>query len=426
MSVLSGVYSLGNATVLQGGSFVFNLNVIPTGATVKSIPVTLSGTVIASATYTFVNSGQNQGQLATFDDVDALAIAILPTMDTRISSAFQNTSALGQLFMRSAFAYMNRQDYQCSLANGTSITSTSGNAFTLTINFPVELRELATDLAVMQSGSYRFAGGASQIRFNYGAGSSTNFTGTFANGSTTFTIAAAGVKVAVQSNQVDVGYGGGLVGSLWELTQYAGAQTTSHTQNGIHLGFFDCGPGLTSNSYTPTVYNAWNGAVPIAQNSSPSGLTLTYRSQQTVYGVDPTLRIIPILSYGPRTTLGQINQSGQPLSYQVTAGVNTLTLMELIAHPPTATELASVAVMVGGGSPVAVAVGTPPSGASGPAASALLPCAIANTAEAPPSWARMAPSQVGSWYANATASAQGAAGVAQTAGKVGQAVVRGR
>lgn len=426
-NIFSGVFNLGNATVLGGGTYAFNLNVIPTGATVKSLMITIAGSVTPSATYTFSNTGQSQGQLATFDDIDSLLLGILPTMDVRIASSFQSTSALAMLFLRSALAYMNRQDIQCSIANGTSLTTTSAHAFTLTLNVPVELRELAADLNVMQNGSYRFAGGASQIKFNYGTLNSSNFTGTFADGSTTWTVAASSVTVVVQSNQVDSGFGGGLVGAVWGLSQYSGAKTTDHTPNGIHLGFFDLGPGLTSSSYTPTVYNAFNGGVPIAQNSSPNNLIFAYRSQQAVYGCDPTKRMIPILSYGPRATLSQINQSGQPISYQVTvSGTNSLTLMELIAQPPTADELASIAVMVGGGSQVAVATGTPTSGLPGPAGAALLPCVIANVANAPASWARLSPSAVGAYYANARAASQASAAVAQTTGGVGRAAVARR
>lgn len=430
MGVLNGVFNLGNAQVIAGGTYKFPLNVVPNDATVRSIAITVSGTIIASSSYSgFKNSGGQGSVMLTNDDIDIMVASIFKSIDLRVANSFQTMSALSTQNMRSGFVIMRRLDFSvsASLVNGATIAASPGTAFTLTITIPLDLRELAADLAVMQVGAERLQGPA-QINLNYNTTTTGNFTGTFANGSTTFTIASSSLLVVAGVNNADMGWGGGLTGAVWELVAYSGAKTTDKTQPGVHLGFFDLGPGLASGSYTPSTYNAWNTA-PIAQNSSSTDLILNYRETSTLYGPDVTARMIPVLNYGPRATMAQINQSASPIAYQITvSGTNSLTLMELIAHPPTPDDYIFVGKRVNGGGNVAVRRIVAPSQNGrypGPAAAALLPVVIANPATAPASWTRMAPAAVAGWVAGAVAAQQAAAGVAAQQGRVGGAAVRG-
>jgi hypothetical protein len=425
-------YDLGNA-IISGGTYQFNLKVIPEQCVVQWLNMLITATVVASeASYSFQNSAPNL-VAETDDDVDLVLSAIISSLDIIVGPSFSCCSAMSIPRLRTALAYMTGQDFKAP-KNGTAIVNSAGTAVTFNILIPLGLPYLFADLSVLNQGANRFAS-AGQININYGAlNGSSQFTGTFADGSHTFTIASSSVSIRLSARLKQVAFGPGLVGALWQLTFGSGAVTTGSTKPGIHLGLFDQTgqPENVGNGYSASAYNIINGTTQLASNNSPTQLITNFQGDRVQqFAVDMTARGTPMLWYPQADTLSDFDQTGQAINYQVTeTGSTTLSLLELVAIPPSAADLTDVANRVAKGGQVAVDRGVAKSmmgkRPSSPAVTPLLPVLIYPAGQAPSGLPTMSPASVGQYISDAIGNSISSAKAAQPYGKTGHQLVSRR
>jgi hypothetical protein len=428
--MIGGTYDLGNAQINPGGTYQFTLRSIPVNCTVSWLNIQIGLTPIPSVTTAMIYTAPPGVALAeTKDDYDTFLSAVIFGLDLNVSPSFQTMANLSIPRVRTALMYMIGQDIQ-GPASGTSIVITTGTALSFTIQIPMDMSYLIPDFSLFKQGALRFAS-AGQLNINYGTLTATNFTGTMANGTTTFTIAPASVSIRLQAKTQQVSNGPGFVGPLWDLKYTGGAQSTGLTKPGIHIGLFDQTgqPQTGVSSYAPTAYNIFNGANSLAQNASPAQQISNYRQERT-QGIfaDNTGRAIPMQWYQPNDTLADVDQSGSNITYQVTETQSpTLYYLELIAQPPNATDLTDVATRINSGGQVAVDRGVAKSmGGKRPSAAVapLLPVLLYPASTAPTGLPKMNPSDVGNYVSSAIQSTVATAKAYQSQGKTGHRIAR--
>lgn len=428
--MIGGTYDLGNAQINGGGSYQFSLRSIPVNCCISWLNMNVAFTAIGSVASTpmIYNAPPSVAFAETKDDYDSLLSAVIFGLDLNVSPSFQSLANLSIPRLRSALMIMIGQDIQ-GPASGTAILNGGGTAVNFTIQIPMDLSYMLPDFSLFKQGALRFAS-AGQLNINYAALTGTNFTGTMANGTTTFTVAQASVIIRLQAKTQQVSNGPGYVGPLWDLKFTGGAQSTGLTKPGIHLFLLDQ-TGQPENfgvTYAPTAYNVFNGANSLEQNAAPAQQISNFRQERT-QGIfaDPTGRGYPMMWYGPNDTISDVDQSGSNVTYQVTEAQSpTLYYLECIATPPNSTDLADVAARVNGGGQVKVDRGVAksmggkrPSGAVAP----LLPVLIypASTALNLPV---MSPSQVGDYVSSAIQATVATAKTVQSQGKTGHRIAR--
>jgi hypothetical protein len=436
--MIGGTYDLGNAQINAPGTYQFNLKSIPEQCVVKWLNMAITCAPYASGAYSFKNAAPvllvettNTAAAAQGDDVDTVLSAIITSMDFIVGPAFSCFSAMSLPRLRTALAYITGQDF-IAPANGTAIAHSGGTGTTLNFNIilPLGLPGLLPDLSIMDQGALRFQA-AGQLNINYGAVTAAAFTGTFADGSTTFTIPTATTVIRMNARTQNISTGAATCGALWQLTFGSGAVTTGQTKPAIHLGLFDqtSQPENTGSGAVATGYNVQNGTTSLAQNASPSQLDNNFSSDR-VQGtfVNPVARGVPMMYYPQVDTVSQVDQTGSAVNYQVTGtGFSSLALLELVAIPPGAAELQDVAQRVGGGGSVAIDQGVAKSmngkRPSSPAVKALLPILIYPAASAPAGLPVTTPAGVASAVSSMIAQNISAAKAAQPYGKAGQKLV---
>lgn len=404
----TGPQRLGNALVTAvvggNGQYPFPLKVINKDMCVETIRMIVTCTVVATTTAGNININgsttvpTNILALEGADDYDKILGSIFTGLDLFYSPAIQTVSSQSVSFLRGPFSYMNRRDIQ-GPALGTSIATGGGTAMQFAVTLPVSLRQIADDLRVFRQGGWRFDKG--QINLIYSPLTGANFTGSSTAGNA-YTIAPASVGVSFVANPAENSYGGGTIGPLWELKRSAGNATVVDLRPLIRVGTFDMGPSV---SLPVTSYNLFLGPNQIGQTTTPAQLDLEYQSSNVVYGnADPTVRSTPLYTFSQGTPLGSMDQSGNPLRIDATTGSASLTIEDLVAHPPSEGDIEEVASNINGGGMVAVARGTPPSmngTTPSPTHSALLPIIVAPPAFAGKGWATMMPRQVATYLRSA-------------------------
>lgn len=429
--MIGGTYDLGNAQINGGGSYQFTLRSIPVNCTVSWLNIQVIFTAIGSVASTAMiyTAPPGVALAETKDDYDQLLGAVIFGLDLNVSPSFQSLANLSIPRLRTALMYMIGQDIQ-GPASGTTIVNSAGTQVTFTMQIPMDLSYLVPDFSIFKQGALRFAS-AGQLNINYGSLTGGNFTGTMANGTTTFTVAPASVQIRLQAKTQQVSNGPGFVGPLWDLKYTGGAQTTGLTKPGIHLGLFDQTgqPQTGVSNYAPTAYNIYNGANSLAQNASQAQQVSNFRQERT-QGIfaDPSVRGIPMQWYNPFDSLNDIDQSGSNITYQVTeTQSSTLFYLELIAQPPNSTDLADIATRINGGGQVAVDRGIAKSmGGKRPSAAVapLLPVLLYPASTAPKGLPKMSPAQVGNYVAEAIQQTVAVAKAYQNQGKTGHRIAR--
>lgn len=437
--MIGGSYDLGNAQITGGGTYQFNLKSIPEQCVVKWLNLQIQCAPYASGAYNFKNLAPTLGPevtnapgVTTGDDVDTVLSAVLTSIDFIVGPAFACLSAMSMPRLRTALAYMIGQDFVVTPANGTAIAHTGGTGTTcvFTIQLPLGIPGLFPDLSILNQGALRFQA-AGQVNLNYGAVSSSAFTGTFADNSTTFTIPTATTSVRLSARTQNVSGGAGFCGALWQVTFGSGAVTTGLSKPGIHLGLFDqtAQPENVGSGYSSTAYNVQNGTTSLALNNSPTQLVNNFIGDRVLGTfVNMTARGVPMMYYPLNDVLSEIDQSGSAVNYQVTcAGSTTLSLLEIVAIPPGAAELQDVAQRVGGGGQVAFDIGVAKSmqgkRPTSPAIQALLPVLIYPASSAPPGLPVATPASLATSVTQMKAGQVSAAKAAQPYGQAGNRLV---
>jgi hypothetical protein len=356
-----GNQRLGNAVVTAStagvGLYPFPLRVIAKTALVDSLGINVTLTALPGASSTWVIQSPTLG-IEGNDDVDRILNGVFNGFNLFIDQQVQSLAGLNPGFCRGPFAIMNRRDFQ--FTTGSLGTFTNGGAYTnavaqtlqFGITIPISLKQMFVDGVAFRQGGLRFQSGELDFLFQQLTGA--NFTFTSKNG-TAFTIASASVSVEVIARLAPIDFGGGLVGPLWELKRFSGVATVYDTRPLIRLGTWDA---ALSSGYTVNFYNLFEGPNPIAQSMSPANLAFEYQANaaggDSLIPCDPTARITPLKNVSSETAATSIDQSTNPLRIDANTASSTLTLYDLVAHPPSEASMEEIGKMVNGGGPVAI------------------------------------------------------------------------
>lgn len=315
----------------------------------------------AAATTTLVISTGASAASEGTDDLDLIMNALFTNLTLwwdEETMAFSLTPAQ----LRTILGLFNQRDFAGAISaltvtNAVPASGSSAKATSVVIDIPVALKKYFEDGDIFKQGARRLSGGS--IQYNCGGN---------VQGTTAVVCANATVNITAVSVNVYALAGSGSendVGNLWKVERKAGLPTVYE---------FDDRPRLAMLDTTVAASNAVS-----SYNIGPYGLvdptTLQAKYQMdmlTAGGFDITARCTPLIVMDRwRKFLDFQSMLGEVTKIEAISGVSSLTLYDVLAIPPTAQAVQTVAQRVGSGGAVHVEHPTPaslPPGTAIPAA----------------------------------------------------------